>query len=68
MFVKSDEEYEVEDILEKQMISEKPTTSSSKRNMTPLRTHENPQKPQNCVRTLQCFEEKGDKVRLSKVV
>jgi hypothetical protein len=41
MSVELNKEYQVENILEKRMISEKPTISSSERGTTPLKTHEN---------------------------
>jgi hypothetical protein len=42
--VEPDKEYQVENILEKRMISGKPTISSNERGTTPLKTHENSQK------------------------
>jgi hypothetical protein len=66
--VEPDEEYQVENILGKRMISGKPTTSSNERGITPLKTHGTHRKLKGCARTLQHFEEGGDRIRLPKVV
>jgi hypothetical protein len=47
--VKLNEEYKVEDILENGWLVKKPTTSSSEKNMIPLRTHENHNKTSRTV-------------------
>jgi hypothetical protein len=54
--VELNEEYQVENILEKWMISEKPTISSSEKDTIPQKTHENSENLLNCARTLQQFE------------
>jgi hypothetical protein len=67
--VESDKEYQVENILKKRMISEKPTTSSNERGTTPLKTHENSQKTSRVVQEhFNTLRRGGDKVKLSKVV
>jgi hypothetical protein len=66
--VEPDKEYQVENILEKRMISEKPTISSNERVQhlwKHMRTH---RKPQQLCKNTSALWEGGDKIKLSKVV